>query len=256
MAMHRKASFGSTFNLPRANSMTSMTGAGERKDSEEEEVHHSPHVLFLKHEGSFGNKHSLQASRALASGKLLTIWNYPTRNKLWQLTSTAFHPKTGTVALADERGQVFKLNLQSCTYQRIRTASTPLVTALCFLPGSKTQLALAHANGNVQILDTHSQDSLAHLALSTTSSTKGKHSREFNQTITMMRAHPTRPLLVLATQSQQVLLIDLRYVAMSIFLWKILTASTCPFVLSWCSLFAFSLLNWIVWSFSEYVKGH
>lgn len=100
-----------------------------------------------------------------AGGRLLSIWNYPLRSKLWKLVHCAMHPRTGqskqssffypaefslfnnnfnsflkgSFALADERGQIFKCSMMSYNYDTVRNASTP-VSSMAFIPSQKTHL--------------------------------------------------------------------------------------------------------------------
>lgn len=198
--MYRKASFGSTMSLANKSSAQQLrTGSiDENEDGNANSDMHSPHVLFLKTQGKFGSN-SLQPQ---LGGRLMTIWNYPLRSKLWRISLVSFHPRTGTFAIADERGQVYRMSMHQHTYQALRTASMPIV-AMCFVACEKTHLIIAHANGSLLIVDTHKRDVVGNIQLL-------QADAKNIPIVRILRSHPSQPQLVIATEDNRVFLWDLK----------------------------------------------
>jgi hypothetical protein len=198
--MYRKASFGSTLSLnAKQGAHSSLRGASVDANDEanvNSDVH-SPHVLFLKTHGKFGSN----ALQPQTGGRLMTIWNYPLRSKMWRITLVAFHPRTGTFAVADERGQVYRMSMHQHTYQALRTASMPIV-AMCFIACEKTHLILAHGNGTLLIVDTHKRDVVGNIQLL-------QADAKSIPVVRILRSHPSQPQVLIATEDNRVFLWDL-----------------------------------------------
>lgn len=196
--MYRKGSFGSTFSMTGKSSNQLVNDDPE--DVNDNNDMHAPHVLFLKTQGKFGSN----VLQPQPSGRLLTIWNYPLRSKLWRITLVAFHPRTGTFAVTDERGQLYRMSMHQHTYQAIRTASMP-VLAMCFLACEKTHLVIAHGNGSLLIIDTHKKDVVGNIQLL-------QPDAKAVPIVRLLRSHPTLPQLLIVTEDNRVFLWDLKYV--------------------------------------------
>lgn len=175
--MQRQASFGSNYALDEA--------------LEEPE---SPYVVYLRKEGEFLNKNQ----SPLEGGKLVSIWNYPLRNKLWPMVYTDFHPKQHAFAVADERGQVFHFSMKQRDYHSVKLASTS-VSAISYLQHVKDALVIAYDNLTNVIINTKTKEIMGNIQLT---GSKGK--------VLLIRPHPYKPILLLYTSDNVVSLWDLR----------------------------------------------
>jgi hypothetical protein len=191
--MYRKGSFGRSSNL-RQRSSDATDPATEDIPTES-----SKNTLFLRTQGKFGLNNQLQPKMG---GRLLTIMNYPVRNKMWKFRKVVFHPKTGTFVLADERGQIFRFSMHQTSYHALRMASTA-VTAMCFLLTEKTHLIVAYANGTIVILDTHKSQILGNIQLF-------QPETKIIPIAKLIRCHPSKPLVAIITMDQKVFLWDLK----------------------------------------------
>ncbi|KAJ1412134.1 hypothetical protein B484DRAFT_99900 [Ochromonadaceae sp. CCMP2298] len=104
--------------------------------------------VVLKSEGKF------MSGRTPSAGLVACLRNPAARNRAC-LSVVAFG--AGKFALADERGQVFRMNMQSNHYHSVRLASTA-VTALCFIQQHKHHLVVCYDSGAIVVVDTHSKD--------------------------------------------------------------------------------------------------
>ena len=93
------------------------------------------------------------------------------------------------------------LSIQDNLYKTIRLASTPL-SSIIFIPSKNTQLITAYENGNVILIDTEFSDTID-LSL--------KYPDMCKSIIRVLRAHPTKPLVIMAFDDRSIALWDLRY---------------------------------------------
>ena len=165
--MYRKTSF--------STSPSPHVAQGASKEEKTDDIHE----IYLASDGNFlNNKHLTPLS-----GGLVNIFkNYPVRNKVWSMTSIAINRKTGGFALADERGQLYKISIANQVYKTVRTASAP-ISSICFIPDQKTHLVVAYENGPIVVVDTSSKENIGSVVLK-------------NKTpIEMMKCHPTQSIL-------------------------------------------------------------
>lgn len=156
----------------------------------------SPYVVYLRKEGEFLTK----KPQALEGGKLVTIWNYPLRNKLWNMVYTDFHLKQHTFATADERGQVFHFSIKDRRYQSVKLASTG-VSAVAYLQYTKDVLVIAYDNLTNVLVNTKTKEIVGNIQLPPN---RGK--------VIAIKSHPFKPLLMLHTSDKAICMWDIRYV--------------------------------------------
>lgn len=180
------------------NSSFFSTGQMSQKIEDDDVAQDHPNIVYLKTHGKVGGKSVSTES----GGRLLTLWNFPLRNKLWRFSVVCFHPRTGTFALADERGQVFRVSMHQYIYESLRLASNP-VTAVCFVVFEKTHLVIAYANSTIVVVDTHKKVIVYNIQLA-------PHVNNAVPVVTIIRSHPTKPQLIVGTADGQLCLWDLR----------------------------------------------
>jgi hypothetical protein len=161
------------------------------------------HVVYLKSKGYFLTR----KVHAREGGRVMTLWNYPLRNRLWSFTTVTFHARTGSFALADERGQVYKMSMSQYLYESVRLASTP-VSALCFLVPHKNHLVIAYENSTIVIIDTQTKEIQGNIHLphtvansTTVSGTTVAVAKPFAR---LIRSHPTKELVIVVTNDMTV----------------------------------------------------
>jgi WD40 repeat protein len=115
-------------------------------------------TIYLKTTGKFLNKNS----KARPGGLIATFKNYSTRNKVWNINTICFSPKSGGFAIADERGQVYKMSVSNNAYDSVRLASTG-VSAMCFINQHKHHLIIAYDSGSIVVVDSHTKDIIGNL---------------------------------------------------------------------------------------------
>jgi WD40 repeat protein len=91
------------------------------------------------------------------------------------------------------------LSIQENLYRTIRLASTPL-SCITFLPSKNSQLIIAYENGQVLLIDTEFDETID-LSL--------KYGNMGKSVIRILRAHPTKPLVIMAHDDQSIALWDL-----------------------------------------------
>jgi WD40 repeat protein len=193
---------------------TSSSGGGAHKSQEAEDSSSSQlsgvssdpceplqpdqHEVFLKSRGCFLDKRTT----ALEGGKLVTLWNFPLRGKHWAFVAACAHPKSGDLALADERGQVFHLSASSLRYESVRLAST-MVSAMCFVVGptssSTHEVIVAYANGTVVVVDCLSKEIKSNIHLPHSSGGNGA-------VVRLLRSHPKQDVVLVVTEDNTVFL--------------------------------------------------
>ena len=113
---------------------------------------------------------NLRADAALLTAKepLCTLSNFPIRGKVWNFTHVACNYIHGTIALADERGQIIVINQVSSSYQVARLAHTA-ISSIEFLHSSGGSakhtgyLLVAYESGRALMIDCTSKESVGHL---------------------------------------------------------------------------------------------
>lgn len=91
------------------------------------------------------------------------------------------------------------LSIQDNLYRTIRLASTPL-SCITFIPSKNSQLITAYENGNVILMDTEFEETID-LSL--------KYPDMCKSVIRILRAHPIKPLVMMAHDDQSIALWDL-----------------------------------------------
>ena len=172
----------------------------------------STDILLLKATGSILESNS----SAQDDGLLRTISNYPMRGLLWRIESVCFNWQDNEFAVYDERGQINILSLSSNSYRFVRLASTP-ISAMTFIAADRhSQLLIAYENGETLLVDTVTGDVLSNL----TATFQGLlfPSISSHAIIRLLKPHPSKPLVISATDASIVSLWDLRF---DIYLWQI-----------------------------------
>lgn len=152
----------------------------------------NPYVIYLKSSG----KLLIKNLAPKVGGKLVTIYNYPIRSKLWPMNLVDFHFNSGNIALSDTRGQVYKLSMGHLTYESVKLASKA-VSAIAFVQYRKNMLAISYENSTNVIINTQTKEILHNIQLPTKS------------IVRMIRSHPNKPILVLLTEDKKVSLWDI-----------------------------------------------
>jgi hypothetical protein len=150
----------------------------------------NPYVLYLKSKG----KLTLKINQVQEGGKLLTIWNYPLRNKLWPIRFADIHMPSGNFALADNRGQVYHVSWADREYESVKLASKA-VSAIAFLQGFKNILIVSYENGTTVAINTKTKEIVANIQLP-----------QAKSRIKFIRSHPRRPFLIFVTEDHCVYL--------------------------------------------------
>lgn len=163
------------------------TPAGAQQDN--------PYVKYLQTSGKLLNK--MQSPSA--GGLLVAFRNHAVRNRVWPLTTVAFDRKSGDFAVADQRGQVYYMNMQNNTYEAIRLASTG-VSAMAFLRSHKQRLVIAYDSGSMVMVDTHSKEIVGNLQ---------QVQSQVQAAVRILRCHPTKPKLLAVADDRSVTVWDL-----------------------------------------------
>ena len=99
-----------------------------------------------------------------AGGRRCSLGNSLTRGRRWKLTYVASNFSNGNMAVGDERGQVFYLNLESNAYQLIRLASNSgAVISIDFLHYHRRsdQILVSFSSGELEMIDCSTRISLS-----------------------------------------------------------------------------------------------
>lgn len=161
---------------------------GEAEDGPDED-----HVVYLKTSGKFFNKNN-----PLLEGGLVTSFkNHSMRNKTWPISTVCCNPKSGAFAIADERGQVYKMSVAHNTYDSIRLASTG-VSAMCFISQHKNHLVVAYESGSIVVLDAHTKDIIGNLQVKNKSVAR------------IIQSHPTQLKVAIASDDKTLAVWDLK----------------------------------------------
>ncbi|RYG69035.1 hypothetical protein EON64_03735 [archaeon] len=173
--MYRSGSFASSSQFSIRSTGTSSN------DKEVRQSQDDGRMLYLKSKGNL----PLKTLAPTTGGRIMTLCNYPVRNRQWNMELVCVHPTNGGFAIADERGQIFYLSIEKGLYQSVRCASTKIL-AMCFLPNQKTHLMLAYETGSHVIVD------------ALTSDVVGSFQCPFNYgAVKMLAAHPKEPLVAM-----------------------------------------------------------
>ena len=120
---------------------------------------------------------------------------------LWQLHSASYHKRNGKCIIYDERGQIYIFSVKENIYRTIRLASTPL-SAMSFVTSRSSQIIAAYENGEVLLLNSESIDVINMTAQCPSLA---------NSTVRLIRAHPSKPVVAMASDDMTVSLWDLRW---------------------------------------------
>ena len=181
--MHRKESFGGTNQISGYSSFYGDEGDAAL-------LQDNPYVFYLKNKGNLPNL-TPQQQMAQPGGKLLSMWNYPLRNKLWPIHFVDFHISSGQFALADTRGQVYQMNWKDKEYESVKLASKP-VSAIAFVQGVKNMLIISYENGNTVMMNSKTKEILCNIALPSKAS------------VLFIRSHPRKPVVIFAMEDNSV----------------------------------------------------
>lgn len=151
------------------------------------------HVIFLKGTGRFMNK----SKPFQEAGLVAAFRNYPTRNKTWPISSVCCNQKTGAFAIADDKGQIYKMSVAHNAYNSVRLASTG-VSAMAFINQHKNHLVVAYDSGSIIVLDTHTKDIIGNL--------QGKS----NTVARIIQSHPTELKVAIASEDKTLAIWDLK----------------------------------------------
>jgi hypothetical protein len=146
--------------------------------------------IYLKSSGKFINKQA-----TIENGLVTTFYNYPVRGTQWPIIYTCFNHKSGGFAIADERGQVYRMSIVNNIYQSVRLASTP-VSAMCFLCTQKNLLAIAYENGVIVIVNSDSKEIVGNIQVRSKAPAR------------IIRSHPSLPRIIIATDDRSVSMWD------------------------------------------------
>jgi hypothetical protein len=149
--------------------------------------------VSLQSGGSLWNK--LQAPAP--SGLVSTVFNPPVKDRIWKITKVCVHHRTGHIATADERGQVYSYSLDDNSYSCVRLASTP-VSALDFIQSRKNELMIAYQNGSIVVVNIESKLIVGTIRLPSPSP------------IILIRCHVKAPVATMLAQDGSLSMWDLR----------------------------------------------
>lgn len=180
--MYRQSSFSSS-PLGRSSSQHDI---GETTNDEN-------HVVYLKTSGKFLNKNN----PVLQGGLVTAFRNHTARNKTWPITTVSCNPHSGGFAIADERGQVYKMSIQHNTYNSIRLASTR-VSAMCFVNQHKNHLVIAYESGSIVVIDSHTKDIVGNLQVKNKS------------VVRFIQSHPSQLKIAIASDDKTLSVWDLK----------------------------------------------
>lgn len=180
--MYRQNSF-SALPLGRSASQQDM---GDLVDDEN-------HVVYLKNTGRFINKNN----PVLQGGLVTAFRNHTARNKTWPITTVSCNSNSGGFAIADERGQVYKMSILHNTYNSIRLASTS-VSAMCFINQHKNHLVIAYESGSIVVVDAHTKDIVGNLQVKNKSVAR------------IIQSHPSQLKIAIASDDKTLSVWDLK----------------------------------------------
>jgi WD40 repeat protein len=141
----------------------------------------------------FDKNYKPESSRG---GLVCSLKNHLIRGTVWNLYSFTFHHQTGSMCLADERGQVYYLNFHENMYESLRLASYPILS-LEFIHSRPSNLLVGYANGFTVCIDTITHE------ISSTLSPRG------SEPICLIKCSPSKPLAVLLSISGKLTLWDI-----------------------------------------------
>ena len=180
----------------RQNSFSSQAenvGTSQELDISAEEKEQDSSVIYLKSTGKFLNKNN-----GVSEGGLLAAFrNHSLRNKTWAMTTVCCNSKTGGFAIADERGQVYKMSTMNNVYYSIRLASVG-VSAMCFIAQHKNHLVIAYESGSIVVIDSHTKDIIGNLQVRSKAVAK------------IIQSHPTQLKVAIASDDKTLAIWDLK----------------------------------------------
>jgi hypothetical protein len=141
------------------------------------------------------------------SGLSSVLWNYPMNGKLWKFRTTCSKIQSNDFAFADERGQVFACYLKENLYKSVRLASSP-VTCMCFVDARRCDLVVAYESGTILVVDCESRDVVGNINLTTLYSSSNLS--EENVSARILRSHPTKPIIMIASDGGLISMWDLQ----------------------------------------------
>ena len=181
--------------------------------SEIEEGETEERKVFLRNSGKINLPLSasgkLKPSSTEVGEPLCTIINYPVRGRVWHFERIAFHGITGDVAIADERGQIYTINMKDSTYRTSRFASTT-ITALEYIHSRATQLVVAYESGKVIIIDTFCCSRLHCNCPKDIIANIQPEGFGIPSTQRIIKCHPSKPFAVMLSDDLVLTLWDLR----------------------------------------------
>ena len=148
-------------------------------------------VLLLRTSGCLMERRSSLPKRIAQNGLMRELRNYPQRNKEWAFSCSCSNPRTGEMAFADARGQVYILSASDNVYHAVRLASSS-VSCLGFVASRADELIIAYENGTVICIDTRKKAII------------GNMQQTGSSPIRMVRSHPTRPSAILVSDDKVV----------------------------------------------------
>lgn len=155
-------------------------------------VEEGDHIINLTTTGKFMKKNTTGEG-----GLIVAFRNHQVRNKLWPIATVCCNPKSGAFAIADERGQVYKMSVQHNVYNSIRLASTG-VSAMCFLSQHKNHLVLAYESGSIVVIDAHTKDIIGNLQVKTKAVAR------------IIQSHPSELKVAIASDDKTLAIWDLK----------------------------------------------
>ncbi len=122
------------------------------------------------------------------------VQNMPLRGNIWPLNASVVHAKKNIILLSDIRGEVYVCNLLTNKYHLIKLASSKLST-MCFLHGTNDMCLLAYENRDVLIVDMNKKAVVHQVDIP-------------NSVVRLVRCHPTKSLVAMATDQQEIMIYD------------------------------------------------
>jgi hypothetical protein len=177
----------------RQNSFSSPLGRTASQQEMNDLVDDENHVVQLKNTGKFINKNN----PVLPGGLVTAFRNHTTRNKTWHITTVCCNSSSGGFAIADERGQVYKMSIQQNAYNSIRLASTG-VSAMCFINQHKNHLVIAYDSGSIVVVDAHTKDIVGNLQVKNKSVAR------------IIQSHPSQLKIAIASDDKTLSVWDLK----------------------------------------------
>jgi WD40 repeat protein len=197
--MFRQNSFGGASQLstkPSFRNDSQQENSGEN-NSDTLILSENPNTVYLKSKGKLPafSKHQVQKG-----GKLLSIWNYPLRNKLWPFNNVDFNIKTGNFLISDTHGQIYYFQLKDSLneYESVKLASKA-VSSIAFLQGIKSMIILCYENGTIVVMNIKTKEIISNIQLPSGSKT----------VIKLIKSHPKKPIIVFVTEDNVVSLWNL-----------------------------------------------